>query len=179
MDRRQKKTIYEIEKTTLDLLKKKSLQELTIMEICEKANVGRSTFYLHFSDINDLINKIEDEKLISILKICADLANAQIQDICLEVARYVKKSPSVFKTLLLKTNHHFEVKLKNKFAEVVSQIYTFSDLSSFSRYYFSFIFNGALGVFKDWILDDCVADENKIVEGFLLYLKSDISKFRI
>lgn len=179
MDRRQIKTIHEIEKATLDLLKKKNLQELTIMQICEKANVGRSTFYLHFSDIDDLINKIEDEKLFNIIKICESLSNEKIQDICLEVARYVKKSPTVFKTLLLKTNHHFEFKIKNRFAEVVSQLYSSFPAPSFSKYYFSFIFNGSLGVFKDWILDDCVADESKIINGFLQCLKNDVSKFNI
>lgn len=37
------------------LLDKKDLEFITVKEICKKAGVNRSTFYLHYENINDLV----------------------------------------------------------------------------------------------------------------------------
>lgn len=40
----------------LELLRKKSLEEITVGEICERSTYPRSTFYNYFEDIFDLMN---------------------------------------------------------------------------------------------------------------------------
>ena len=44
--------------TFSDLLETKSFDNITIQDLCEKANVRRSTFYRHFNDKYDLLNHI-------------------------------------------------------------------------------------------------------------------------
>ena len=44
--------------TFSDLLETKSFENITIQDLCEKANVRRSTFYRHFNDKYDLLNHI-------------------------------------------------------------------------------------------------------------------------
>ncbi|MDO5813306.1 MAG: TetR/AcrR family transcriptional regulator [Bacillota bacterium] len=39
----------------LELLEKKDFEYITIKEICQKANVNRSTFYLHYENMGDLL----------------------------------------------------------------------------------------------------------------------------
>lgn len=39
------------------LLEVKDLEYITVKEICEKAGVNRSTFYLHYETIADLVNE--------------------------------------------------------------------------------------------------------------------------
>ena len=41
----------------LHLLEKKEVEYITISEICTKAGVNRSTFYLHYESMNDLIEE--------------------------------------------------------------------------------------------------------------------------
>ena len=41
----------------LILLEKKEYEFITIKEICEKAGVNRSTFYLHYESIDDLLEE--------------------------------------------------------------------------------------------------------------------------
>ena len=40
----------------IHLLETKEYEYITIKEICEKAGVNRSTFYLHYVSMNDLLN---------------------------------------------------------------------------------------------------------------------------
>ena len=39
------------------LLEKKDIEYITVKEICNKAGVNRSTFYLHYESISDLIEE--------------------------------------------------------------------------------------------------------------------------
>ena len=44
----------------IELLNKKDYEFITIKELCKKAGVNRSTFYLHYDTINDLLYETID-----------------------------------------------------------------------------------------------------------------------
>lgn len=46
-----------MDKALIELMAKKSLEFITVKEICEKAGVNRSTFYLHYETISDLLSE--------------------------------------------------------------------------------------------------------------------------
>ena len=72
-DLRVKKTKNALRKALSTLLKTKSLDKITIMEICENAMVNRVTFYSHYEDkkclfkyyINSITNKVIEKCYIS------------------------------------------------------------------------------------------------------------------
>lgn len=51
----------------LKLIKEKSIEKITVSEICEKADVNRSTFYRNYYDIYDLEEKVEDYFIESLI----------------------------------------------------------------------------------------------------------------
>ena len=54
-DRRVQRTIQSLRAALLELIKEKDYDDISIEEITERANVGRTTFYLHYKDKEDLL----------------------------------------------------------------------------------------------------------------------------
>lgn len=60
LDRRSKYSIHAIRQALFELLKTKSLDEITVVDLCTEADVNRGTFYKYYRDVPDLYDKTED-----------------------------------------------------------------------------------------------------------------------
>ena len=60
-DRRVKYTKMVLRESLIKLLSQKDISHITIKEICDAADVNRATFYAHYTDPYDLLEKIENE----------------------------------------------------------------------------------------------------------------------
>src|SRR6202795_3394319 len=54
-DKRARRTHEHLGMALLQLMVEKPIDEVTVQEVLDRASVGRSTFYLHFRDKNDLL----------------------------------------------------------------------------------------------------------------------------
>lgn len=60
MDKHESKYFYTaslMDEALLSLIEKKDYEYITVKEICQKAGVNRSTFYLHYENIDDLLKE--------------------------------------------------------------------------------------------------------------------------
>lgn len=67
MDLRVKKTKSAIINAFLQLRSKKALERITVKELSDLAQINKATFYLHYKDIYDLSESLENELLDSVL----------------------------------------------------------------------------------------------------------------
>ncbi len=67
MDKRIEKTRRAIKEAFMELRKIKPLEKISIKELCEMANINKSTFYSHYENIYELSNTIEYETVLSII----------------------------------------------------------------------------------------------------------------
>jgi AcrR family transcriptional regulator len=64
--RRTKKALYD---SMISLMKDHSCLSISVKDICEAADVGRSTFYAHYQSQYDLLKEIEDHALAGMIKV--------------------------------------------------------------------------------------------------------------
>lgn len=90
IDRRVKRTRQALSAALLDLLQEKDWDDLGVADLCARANVARSTFYLHYRGKQDLLDdsfnmlrgtiqsalaeKFEASDLLSVLDLVSDHA---------------------------------------------------------------------------------------------------------
>lgn len=62
-ERRYRRTEALILNGLTTLLQQKSIKEITVRELADLVDINRSTFYLHYTDIYDLLEKTEQRLL--------------------------------------------------------------------------------------------------------------------
>lgn len=72
MDLREKKTKRSIYNAFLELRSRKSLEKITIKELAELAEISKATFYLHYKDIYDLSEQLQQELLLKIISFVSE-----------------------------------------------------------------------------------------------------------
>ena len=91
-DLRVRRTRKSIMDAFISLSEKKEFKDITIKDITNEAMINRATFYYHFEDIYDLLEKVLSEVLL----INLDMENFQNQE--LNVSIFLKRS-RIFKSL--------------------------------------------------------------------------------
>lgn len=73
MDKRIRKTRNAVYTAVFDLSAEKELDKITVLELCQKAGINKSTFYLHYKSIEDCFQKCFAFFTKKILKLTEDI----------------------------------------------------------------------------------------------------------
>jgi len=65
-DRRVRYTKEALRQSLLDLMKEKPVEKISVKELCEKADVNRSTFYVYYGSPQELLNAVLDDMYAAI-----------------------------------------------------------------------------------------------------------------
>lgn len=63
-DRRVRRTRMRLQQSLIRLMAEKEIRDITVKELSELADITRGTFYLHYSDIYDVLRTIEYEMIV-------------------------------------------------------------------------------------------------------------------
>lgn len=153
----------------MDMLReKKSVDKISVRELCERAELNRSTFYAHYNEPKDLLNEIENDLLNATadhLKKIGEENDAGAHTYILSFLKYIRENDKQFRTLLVDSA---DSEFRTKFIQIsIMQIIENLDFTlpeDFEQYVYSFILNGSAGVIVQWIRSGYSIDENKLVE---------------
>ena len=71
MDLRKKKNLRAIRDAFFAIRRHKELEQMTVTELVKKAEISRATFYLHYKDIYDLSQQLQQEVIrVSLERLC-------------------------------------------------------------------------------------------------------------
>ena len=68
-DRRVLRTKKNIRQAFLHLLSEKSLSQITVKELSNLADINRKTFYMYYSNIEDIFAELEDELVLKLVHV--------------------------------------------------------------------------------------------------------------
>ena len=90
-DIRVRRTYNQLTEALIKLLAQKSFDDLTVLEICNRANVHRATFYKHFVDKHDFLNCCFKMKLaeLELEKTDKDFSIEQMNENCMKMIKKV------------------------------------------------------------------------------------------
>ena len=145
----------------MDLLGEKgSVAKISVRELCERADLNRSTFYAHYSEPKELLDATQDH----LKKIGAE-NDLGAHRYLLSFLMYIKENDKPFRTLLVDS---VDPAFRSKFMQQ-SIIQFIENLNIVfpkeqEQYIYSYILNGSTGVIIQWIRSDYCIDENELVD---------------
>ncbi len=161
----------------LELLETKALPKITIKEICENADINRSTFYLHYPDQFALCDEIEND-IIEHINTClaeVSLSNNRVEGLT-EFLSYMKENAYLFKIFMRPDfNNSFRVRFSSVAVKRLAELDYHTNLTEEDKdYIFRFMFMGVLGMLEKWIRDDFDLSPEEI-SAFILSLLPSIT----
>ena len=74
IDRRVRKTKRQLRQALMDLMSEKPSKSISVRELAERADINRGTFYIHYKDVSDLLQRLEDEMAECLILVCKKYA---------------------------------------------------------------------------------------------------------
>lgn len=157
VDRRIAKTKKAIYRAFAELLSEKNVNDITIKDIADRADINRKTFYNYYDGIYDLIGEIENtiidnfEKVIRKHNVNDILRNPNLM--YEELTSIINSDPDFYQHLIsIESNSNLVKKLvlslKTRAKEVISE-YTVLDESTLDIV-LDFVVSGMFTVFQHW-----------------------------
>lgn len=174
-----------MDEALLFILEKKDFEFITVKEICDKAGVNRSTFYLHYESIDDLL--VETIEFIN-KKFHTTFNNKKVnlqgsnkedlffinEENLIPYLSFVKENKKVFK-LIHDKPYLFgnDIEKNNLYSSLFSPILEkFGVDEKYKEYTFVYYTQGTLAIVLKWIENDCkesVEDIAKFIMDVINY----------
>ena len=97
MDKRIVRTRSAIRRYVLSQLKEKDISDFSVSEICEACDLSRSTFYLHYKSVEDVVHEISDGVIDTIVAV---VETALPSEALSKVGAYLRKNADEIGVLL-------------------------------------------------------------------------------
>lgn len=154
------------------LMKQKNIKDITVKELCEYADINRGTFYLHYKDIYDMLDSIEQELSEKFLQIFQKYNSETNEDfpypLFLEIFKLVDDNAELFRVLIGPNGDISFIMKIFKLYNIHCLQSEFNKLSpQFSMnqvYYSNFILYGCVGLIEQWLSRDTKESPEKMAE---------------
>lgn len=162
VDKRIIRTKKLIKRTMIELMQEKEVQNITVTDICNRADLNRGTFYTYHQDVFSLVSEIENEILDDVTQILDDaaqsgLGNSKAKERNMMVRQILEcfsRHRDVIKVVFGDTGYiTFQQKLKSIFITKFSQIIGISNtvFEDHDGYLAVYITSGMIGIIQEWI----------------------------
>ena len=165
-------TAARMDEALFHLLEEKDFAYITVKEICERAGVNRSTFYLHYETVNDLlaesaryiIDKLIENMPQDTAEFFEKIQTRPLEELHLITPEYlspylnfINDHRRIFRTALEQSSvlgledAYFALN-RHVFAPLLNR---FQVPSSGQKYIMPFYIHGLMAIINEWLKEDC------------------------
>ena len=165
-------TALRMDEALIALLEKKDLEYITVKEICHQAGVNRSTFYLHYESIAELLDETMEminQRFLSYFPqeeeaVLGDMEHRELDDLVLVTQeyllpylRFILDNKKVYRAAFrnpssMQANARYGV-LKQRILNPILE--RFEIPTARRPYYIAYYVEGIAAIIKEWLRHDC------------------------
>lgn len=156
-NKRRKESQKRIESAFIQLLQDQELDKISVTQICQLAQVNRTTFYANYLDIYDLADAVQKRLEEEVLGLSQDNSEGIFKFNFLKLFQHIKENQLFYKTYFklglekpLRITD-YDLKQANKYYE-----------NQYIEYHLEFFRNGLNAVIKKWLQNDCAESPEEI-----------------
>lgn len=175
MNRREAYTLRVIREAFISLLIKKSVEKISVGELCELADVNRSTFYRHYADVYALLDEISEEyfRLLFSDTIHADDRRGNFAEmgynLILKALSVTEENREMYLMLLDKQPAAwFQKRLHDAAVELF--LSNAKQISAETSLHYQYLISGILGIWQAWLRSGCELSQKQVAEIVLIHL---------
>ncbi len=183
VDGRVRRTKRLLREGLTELISQKSIKKITVRELSDLVEINRGTFYLHYKDIYDLVEQIENELFEEfeaiINKYTLEQVTAKPSAIFTDICRFLEDNRKICSALM---GDNGDINFVIKLREFISAR-CFNDFSGYFKtdshkniygYIYSFYESAAVGIIRYWLAD--TSPERRTPESVALIFETLLIK---
>lgn len=169
-DRRVRKTNRILREKLISLLEYKDINEITVKELTEAADINRSTFYFYYEDVYDMVRQMQNE-IYDVFYETVIRSDEEVEGAAayvLYIKRFLdfcKKNEMQCKFVLKNdVNNELMNRIKNAVRQHIPDSSKVFSLTSPARYLTTFAVSGIAGVVVEWIEEGMIVSTTDMAE---------------
>lgn len=172
-------TALRMDEALIELLEHKDLEYITVKELCQQAGVNRSTFYLHYDTISDLLNETMEtinQRFLSYFSLRGEnfpgeMESMELKDLVfvtreylLPYLRFIRDNKKVYRAAFRNPNG---MQVQARYGDLKQYILgpvleRFHIPEEHRPYYMAYYVEGIIAIIKEWLRQDCKDDVEMI-----------------
>lgn len=184
MDKQDKRIIRTKNKLTnavLEIISTKEIKNITVLELCKKANINRTTFYKYYKDIDDFINKIEISLIAELKENIKDIKRNYLISYINKIICTIKEKQEIYIKLISDNGDKQFLKkilflVHDQSIEEWQRILKKATKEDLENIY-KFIVDGSIGIIENWTKNNLKEDTSHITNFINKLCMSGLSSF--
>ena len=158
-DRRVRKTRKLLLDGLTQLMQKKSVKDITVHELSDLVDINRGTFYLHYRDIDDMVDKVENELFTEFTQVLNKFTPQDLKirplPVLTDLFTFLANNAAISLALLGKNGDivfidKLKAMVKDKCLHNWMEIYKSVKTRNY-EYYYSYLIYGFIGLIQNWL----------------------------
>lgn len=177
-DMRVIRTRRSIREAFLRLLAEKNYEKITVQDIAEEAFINRNTFYIHYTDKADLLEKISIECLDELKKCLGERKVAELDDdfiynIIKNVFNTIEKNKDFYKIMMVESDSGFFTERLTVTIRIHISQYIAAPKSEEIKLMIEYLITGFIGIIRMYLKGDIKISKDKLSDFLFKFLHED------